>query len=209
MKPTDQNCNACEREDVVWDYMGAGMRFCTNCGCMSQGQFQEYDKWTPNEQMNRSCYTRQKRFRKYLANACQMQSNSSVPNDTWQFLIDHGPYSRPAQIIRALKRSKLKRKCYDSLPMMCQHLCQNVRVPTLDDVEFHRALEHFSTIDKHYKKESSFISYLYILEYILHKMERQDLVPFLSRIQCRTRRAQYNVVLDKVFGTRVSVPPTF
>ena len=91
--------------------------------------------------------------------------------------------------------------------MMCQHLCTDTTVPTLDDIEFHTALEHFSTIDKHYKKESSFISYLYILEYILHKMERRDLVPFLSRIQCRTRRSQYNCILDKVFGTRVSVPP--
>ena len=202
-----EQCPGC-KNDVVWDYMGSGIRFCTTCGAMSHGQFQEYDQWSPNEQMNRSCYTRQKRFRKYLSNACQMQNSSSVPNVTWEYLLAHGPYTRPAQIIRVLKKSKLKRKCYDSLPMMCQHLT-DMDVPTLDAIEFHRALEHFCVIDEHYKKESSFISYLYILEYILHKMERQDLVPFLSRIQCRTRRAQYNVVLDKVFGTRVSVPPSF
>ena len=205
MSRRDQSCPNCETDNVVWDYMGSGIRFCTTCGGMSKGNFEEFDTWSPNEQMNRTCYTRLKRFRKYLSNACQMQSTTNVPNETWQYLIDHGPYSRPAQIIRTLKRSKLKRKCYDSLPMLSRHLCTQLEVPTLNPIEFRKALEHFAAVDDHYKEETSFISYLYVLEYILHKIERQDLCPFLSRIQCRTRRVKYNLLLDKIFGERVAV----
>ena len=201
----EQNCPVCNQQHAVWDYMGSGIRFCTTCGGMSSGNFEEFEAWSPNEQMNRTCYTRLKRFRKYLSNACQMQSTTNVPNATWEYLIAHGPYSRPAQIIRVLKRSKLKRKCYDSLPMLSHHLCTDVHVPTLDPTEFRKALEYFAVIDRYYKDQNSFISYLYVLEYVLHKMQRQDLCPFLSRIQCKTRRHQYNILLDKIFGERVAV----
>lgn len=197
-------CIECARI-VVWDYMGSGIKFCTTCGAMSRGTFEEYDIWSPNEQLTRSCYTRSKRFQKYLANACHMQSSSSVPNVTWEHLINHGPYSRPSQIIRTLKKSKLKRKCYDSLPLMCAQMCPEMTVPTLDPGEFRRALEYFGVVEKHYKNKTSFISYLYILEYILHKLGRQDMCPFLSRIQCRQRRYSYNLLLDSIFGERVSV----
>jgi len=115
-------------------------------------------------------------------------------------------FDRTRTLLKAvLKRSKLKRKCYDSLPMLSNHLCTDVHVPTLDPAEFRKALEYFGVIDRHYKDKNSFISYLYVLEYVLHKMQRQDLCPFLSRIQCKTRRHQYNILLDKIFGERVPV----
>ena len=44
------------------------------------------------------------------------------------------------------------------------------------------------------------------LEYILHKIGRPDILPYLSRIQCRKRRVHYNGVLDGIFGTHVHVP---
>ncbi len=139
-------CIECARI-VVWDYMGSGIKFCTTCGAMSRGTFEEYDIWSPNEQLTRSCYTRSKRFQKYLANACHMQTSSSVPNVTWEHLINHGPYSRPSQIIRTLKKSKLKRKCYDSLPIMTKHMCPHLSVPELTYEDAEEGLKLFKRIE--------------------------------------------------------------
>ena len=200
----DAKCVGCKLE-TRYEYMGAGLRFCINCGRGQQGHFEEFDQWSSNEQLNRTCYTRLKRFRKYLARACHMQSTSSVPDETWQYLVDHGPYTSPGHIIRTLKASKLKRKCYDSLPLMVANMCKGVVVPTLDTTEFRQALEYFAKIDKHYHKNPSFISYLYILEYILHKLQRQDMCVYISRIQCHKRRLRYNGILDKIFGERCPV----
>ena len=200
----EDECDGCMQE-TRFEYLGAGLRFCISCGLGQQGHFEEFDQWSCNEQMNRTCYTRLKRFRKYLGRACHMQNTSSVPDETWQYLVDHGPYSNTKQIIRVLKVSKLKRKCYDSLPLMVSSLCKGAAVPTLDAMEFRQALEYFSKIDSHYRKSPSFISYLYILEYILHKLGRKDMCTYLSRIQCQKRRLQYNGILDKIFGERCPV----
>ena len=57
-------------------------------------------------------YTRRKRFRKYLARCCMKQTLGSVPDDTWKYLHTQMPLSGPTAILRALKRSKLIRKCF-------------------------------------------------------------------------------------------------
>ena len=46
-------------------------------------------------------YTRAKRFRKYLMRACMSQGLSSVPDSTWKYLQDHGPYSGPRYFAKA------------------------------------------------------------------------------------------------------------
>ena len=124
-------CSECGR-DVVWEYMGSGIKFCTTCGTMNKGTFEEYDKWSPNEQITRSCYTRSKRFQKYLAHACRMQSSSSVPNDTWEYLIRVGPFSNPAQIKEKQARSQMLRQLApDVCTVVPQHQCsdpQSVRI---------------------------------------------------------------------------------
>ena len=158
---------------------------------------EEYDMmWCPNEQMVRTCYTRLRRFRKYLSRACNMQSSSTVPDETWQYLMERGPFSGPRHIIRCLKKSKLKRKCYDSLSIMAKNLCNDFEVPTMTDTEFRHALELFRVVDEHFKDKKSFCSYLYVLEYILRKMGRAD----ISVIQCCRRRNDYQSMLDQVFS---------
>ena len=198
-----ENCADCET--AITEYMGAGISFCTKCGTMIKGRFEEFFHWTGNEQMHTSCYTRLKRFRKYLGRACRMQGSSTVPDETWQYLLERAPFNSPGHIVKTLKKARVRRKCYDSLPLMVEQLCPEITVPTLDPAEFRLALEHFTVVDGHYRKEASFISYLYVLEYILHKIGRSDLCQYLSRIQCRKRRLKYNLILDKVFGCHVSV----
>ena len=126
------------------------------------------------------------------------QSANSVPDDTWAFLIDHGPYDSPAHILRTLKKAKLKRKCYDCLPLLTHHLCPNISVPRLTEREQRCALEYFSVIDRAFPHTGSFMSYLYVLEFILISVGRADVLPYISRIQCQKRRAKYGTRLAAI-----------
>jgi hypothetical protein len=195
----DHICTMCKKP-TVFEYIGSGLRCCTLCGVASIGPMDETNvMWCSNEQMVRSCYTRLRRFKKYLSRACNMQSSSTVPDETWQYLVERAPFKGPRSIVRCLKKSKLKRKCYDSLSIMTKNLCNNVPVPTMTASEFRYALELFRVVDEHFKNKKSFCSYLYVLEYILRKMGRPDIVPFVSVIQCCRRRNNYQSMLDRIF----------
>ena len=198
-------CKVCE--NTIWAEIGSGLASCCKCGDTIFRGFSTKDMWSPAENLvPQVSYTRRKRFKKYLNRACQHQAVSTVPDMTWHYLLKNGPYRTAQDIIRTLKAAKhLKRKCYDSLPVLVRELC-GIDVPMLSAPEKTECMELFDTIDGHVGLKVPFVSYLYTLEYCLHKIGRQDLLPFLSRIQCRKRRAKYNVMLDKLFGTPCHVP---
>lgn len=145
-------------------------------------------------------YTRLKRFRKYLSRAARAQSASSIPSETWEYLLNNGPYSSPAAIVRALKKAgkKLKKKCYDSLPMLSEQLL-GVFVPTLSERDKLMAENAFKKLDHAYAKGEPFVSYLYALEYILLHIGRSDIMPYINKIQCRKRRTRYKMRMDRIY----------
>ena len=136
-------------------------------------------------------YTRTKRFRKYLMRACMSQGISSIPDATWAYLELHRPYSGPREILFWLKRSKLSNKCYDSLPIMTKHMCPHLSVPTLQHMDAEAASAVFRDIESGFPRGSKFVSYLYLLEHVLLRIGRSDMLPFLNRIQCPRRRREY------------------
>ena len=128
------------------------------------------------------------------------QTCKSVPDETWKYLLDNRPYSGPAHVLRTLKQGgrKLRNKCYDCLPLFVHHLC-SMRVPVLSDREITSAMDHFAVIDSAFPRDGGFMSYAYALEFILLKMDRADMLPFLSGIQCAKRRAHYHQKLTRIF----------
>ena len=86
---------------------------------------------------------------------------------------------------------------------MVHELCPHIQVPNISAEECREAMELFSVIDQKYDdSNSAFVSYIFILEYILDFMGRGDMLPFLSRIQCSKRRAVYRRKLDELFTRR-------
>ena len=65
------------------------------------------------------------------------QSQSSIPPATWDYLLQNAPYSSPQAIVRRLKKApkSVRKKCYDSLPLLVHHLCPKRTVPR--PVPFH------------------------------------------------------------------------
>ena len=189
----------CKCGAAILHQLQNGTAVCTNCGILIRNQpfmVPSYVSTVPLHQ--NQVYTRQKRFKKYLQRASRNQSMSTVPEETWRYLLKRGPYTSLGQVLRVLKRSKLRRKCYDSLPLMCSHLCVG-KVPLLDRAEKDDAMVQFAVIDEALRPPMQFVSYVYALEYILRRICRDDMVGFINTIQCQKRRHKYKHLLDGIF----------
>ena len=150
---------------------------------------------------NAGTYTRQKRFKKYIHRTAMHQTASSVPDETWKFLMDRGPYKGPREIVRRLKshrRTNMK-KCYDCLPLLTKVLCPHIDVPTLTEEDKGSAMGLFRKLDFAYTRGEPFVSYLYALEYILVKIGRGDVLPYINKIQCTKRRRAYTIRLNRIY----------
>ena len=74
---------------------------------------------------------------------------------------------------------------------MTRYMCPHVRVPTMLHSEARLAERAFAEIEGGFPKNAKFVSYLYLLEHVLIRIGRKDMLPFLNRIQCPKRRRQY------------------
>jgi len=193
-------CSGCGKSD--FEEGGYGIDFCLHCGVGKPGTIMNHACYFRADRvLPKQCYTRLKRFKKYLFRAMRQQAASSVPAETWQYLIDHMPYRDSKHVQLTLKQARhLKRKCYDSLPYLTAALCPHIKVPCINEVEKERAIYMFQRIDRAIRS-GPFVSYLYCLEYILKKLHREDVCAHINRIQCPKRRATYKMRLDKIFGT--------
>jgi len=152
-------------------------------------------------------YTRVKRFRKYLQRASMQQSAASVPQETWEYLLARQrerPFLGPQDIIMGLKRagSAVKRKCYDSLPLLVKTLCPHIRVPTINESDKYKAYTAFRQLDEAWEADRPFVSYLYALEFILTHIGRADVLPYINKIKCRKRRHAYRECLRDIFSSK-------
>jgi len=148
-------------------------------------------------------YTRLKRFKKYLNRSTMSQSQNSIPPATWDYLLEAAPYRSPESVVRRLKKApkRIRKKCYDSLPLIVHHLCPTCKVPRLNEHEKGIAIRAFKKLDRAYNEGEPFVSYLYALEFILELIGRSDMLPFINKISCRKRRSAYQRRLQKVFSS--------
>ena len=192
-------CSQCGKD--AFEEGGFGIDFCLHCGIGKPGAFMNHAKcyFRKDRVMPKQCYTRLKRFKKYMFRAMRQQAASSVPPETWAYLLERGPYRDAKHVQLTLKHARhLKRKCYDSLPYLTAALCPHITVPGITEAEKHRGLLMFQRIDRAVQT-GPFVSYLYCLEYILKRLDRHDVCEHINRIQCPKRRATYKMRLDKIF----------
>ena len=202
-----ETCEQCKTTSIV--YTEYHSRVCTRCG------LEDFARILDTEHsygayavplISEATYTRVKRFKKYLMRAAMEQSANTIPEATWNYLLGGQPYNGPASIVRRLKKKTVRKKCYDSLPFLVKMLCPHIQVPTLSERDKSNAVRVFQTLDTAYRKGEPFVSYLYALEYILELIGCEDLLPFINKISCRNRRAQYRHRLDRVFKNSPHIP---
>ena len=192
-----RKCPDCDT--TVFEVHGFGIDSCTGCGLALPGAIADTKGYVPTDRVfPTQLYTRRKRFKKYLQRANRAQSANTIDPDTWQYLLDRAPFRDAAHVHATLKAAKhLKKKCYDSIPLLCSHLCPG-QVPSLSEAEMQESLRHFDEIDRALRNETM-ISYLYCLEYIFRKIGRDDMTQYVNRIKCQKRRRAYKQRLDHIF----------
>ena len=197
-------CAACGKEGTAYGMFvdtGFGKVICMNCGTLQSHELACFANVLPRGYgaviPAKQTYTRFKRFRRYLQRACVNQCNSSVPDETWEYLHAHRPFRGPRDILYCLKKSKLKQKCYDSLPLFTNVL-SDVQVPAMDSGDYNNAVSLFHIIDGAWEAAEPFVSYLFLLEWILVSIGRRDVLPFINKIQCTRRRREYGDKLDAI-----------
>ena len=84
------------------------------------------------------------------------------------------------------------------MPLMCAHLCA-CKVPSLTQSEIAHAMDQFNIIDRTLRQQPM-VSYLFCLEFILKRIGRGDMVPYINRIKCSKRRHKYNERLRLIFA---------
>ena len=194
-----ETCKTCGTS--CFEIGGFGLDFCVRCGLGKPGAIQ-CDSFVRQDRLSgHQTYTRLKRFKKYLFRAMRMQSGVTIPQETWDYLLERRPYRDAKHVQYTLKQARhLKRKCYDSLPFLTAALCPDLRVPTINEVEKGKAIHLFRKIDASIQS-GPFVSYLFCLEYILKKLGRADVCEFINCIQCPKRREAYKIKLDTIFGS--------
>ena len=196
--------NECKDCDVAMLETDYGSQVCCSCG---RENFEAilYSSVSTHSYCIPLCstatYTRLKRFKKYLNRSTMSQSQNSIPATTWDYLLAGFPYKGPQSIVRRLKKApkNVRKKCYDSLPLLVHHLCPTCEVPRLCEREKKLAVRAFLVLDRAYNGGEQFVSYLFALEYILQLIGRSDMLPYINKISCRKRRHAYRYRLDRIF----------
>ena len=202
----DSPCAGCKAPGTLLRHTEYGTLVCTQCGVEDFSfVLSPYSAYSPYcvPLQSTTTYTRMKRFRKYLQRASMEQSSASIPESTWAYLLAGCPYRGPDNIVRRLKKAPkyVRKKCYDSLPLLVRPLCPHIVVPSLTEADKLCALTSFRKLDTAYNNGEPFVSYLFALEYILQQIGRADVVPFINKICCRKRRAAYRMRLNRIFST--------
>ena len=203
------HCADCNVPLVETEY---GSQVCTSCGVEN---FKSILTSSASTQAycvplcSTATYTRLKRFKKYLNRSTMSQSQNSIPPVTWDYLLAGSPYSSPQAIVRRLKKApkSVRKKCYDSLPLLVHHLCPKYKVPRLNEIEKMLAVRAFLVLERAYQEGEQFVSYLYALEYILQLIGRADMLPCINKISCKKRRSAYKLRLNRIFRNFSSTCP--
>ena len=203
------HCAECNVPLVETEY---GSQVCTSCGVEN---FKSILTSSASTQAycvplcSTATYTRLKRFKKYLNRSTMSQSQNSIPPVTWDYLLAGSPYSSPQAIVRRLKKApkSVRKKCYDSLPLLVHHLCPKYKVPRLNEIEKMLAIRAFLVLERAYQEGEQFVSYLYALEYILQLIGRTDMLPCINKISCKKRRSAYKLRLNRIFRNFSSTCP--
>ena len=196
-----ERCADCDVQMLETEY---GSQVCTSCGVEN---FKSILNSSASTQAycvplcSTATYTRLKRFKKYLNRSTMSQSQNSIPPVTWDYLLAGSPYASPQAIVRRLKKAPkhVRKKCYDSLPLLVHHLCPHWEVPRLTELEKKNAIRAFLVLERAYQAGEQFVSYLYALEFILQLIGRSDMLPSINKISCKKRRAAYKLRLTRIF----------
>lgn len=166
-----------------------GFELCARCGIMRGRIFEPTPRMVSRE-MSRPPYSRAKRFMRLLHNSWGSRS-TRCPDSLLEALCTRDPQT-VKQIRTFIKYSSPKQhKRYDSLANLAIQLLDHRPLP-LSQEQITAARRIFQQIEMKFNSIGGcFPAYSWIIEHILKRFSRPDLVIYLNLLKCPKRRGQY------------------
>ena len=167
-----------------------GFELCAMCGIMRCRIFEAAQRKACRE-MSRPPYSRAKRFMRLLHNSWGSRS-TRCPDSLLKALCARDPHT-VKQIRAFIKHSSPKQhKRYDSLANLAIKLLDHRPLP-LSQEQITAARRIFQQIEMKFNLIGGcFPAYSWIIEHILKRFSRPDLVIYLNLLKCPRRRGQYS-----------------
>ena len=196
---------SCNTIKVVTDYY---TEICTGCGLESNIHLIQEPIYMPCATIDRS-YSRIDRWKGLVRKITGYNNGPSVTDPIWSFLKKSAPYKDPQHILRALRKSSLTNKHYQSLYMFTKVFAPEYELPEQQLEVAQKLGSYFNFIYRLWNKfvgdNKPFFSYNWLVEQSLHFYNFEMYLPFIKRLVCTKRRRKYEVLLFKLYGIQLGM----
>lgn len=179
---------------------------CINCG-REKAQLvngPDYNTYMTTAPLARH-YSRPERWNILIKKVCGLHSGPPTTDPVWDYLKAHQPYNSPKDIIKCLRKAKLKNKHYPSLHAFCQAFDSSYVKP----LNANNVMKHLSSYFEHVismwntKGNKHFFSYSWLIEQGLEIFNHITYLPYVKKLMCPFRRNKYAQELLTLYGTHV------
>ena len=153
-------------------------------------------------------YDRRKRFNRLLAN-CFGSRCSVIPEDLHVYLLSKKPRTTE-DIYKYIRESKKKsHKRYDALALLSIIFLGEKITPLPESITKSADLLFILVQERHHILNDTFPCYSWIIEKILRKNNRVDLLKFVNRLKCTRRRWYYERDYGHIFNSSIQASPVY
>ena len=194
----------CENTSVV--ITNEHTMVCTNCGIERPVLVNspDYNTYITTGPLMRS-YSRPERWNTLVKKVCGLHCGPPMVDPVWEYLKGRAPYNSSKEIIKTLRKSKLKNKHYPSLHAFCRVFDSSYVEPFKPRIVLKNLcgyFDHIMTMWNHTKNEQ-FFSYSWLIEQGLEIFNHITYLPFVKKLMCPNRRAKYTQTLLTLYETHV------
>lgn len=193
-------------EECIHEYnvIDTCYRTCTMCGMMYEYVLActyETCSYTQSHSPFFSGYSRSKRFKSLVSNI--LYPTTSVADDNMlKFFIENKLTPLQAHIEQTLRSSGLKDKRYGSIHLFSQLFSPDYKPIVIEQLRKHekKLCFFFEKFEQKYIQlfYQGFISYNFVLEYLLNGLKLYEFIPFIKKTKCRRRLKHYKSQLKQL-----------
>ena len=204
-------CSSC-KHDTQKITTGANSIICTGCGLEQNTPYdlsaEPYD-WTRVPVI--TCYSRKKRFAKLFDHTVNPYAETN-DNDMLRYLAQRGSVETISDLIKRIKKSKLKDKRYGSIHIFAKLFVTSYKRPPIPHNLFVlrkqilRRFEDYEFAHKRYCR-NNFFNYRWLLAKLLQELNLGAFLIFVKRLKC-PNRCRFYEELYKELNLKLKSSPT-
>ena len=150
-------------------------------------------------------YSRPERWTTLVKKVCGLHSGPPTTDPVWEYLKKRSPFKNPKDIIKHLRKSKLRNKHYPSLHAFCKVFDKSYVVLYDPRKVLKELCSYFDHVMLMWNRSpiNKFFSYAWLIEQGLEIHNRIPYLLYVKKLMCPTRRNKYAKLLLTLYGTHV------